>query len=226
MAIFCSACGKEIEPGVKFCGACGAQNAVAADAPAAGADAAAADTVVAATASASSASVAEPNAAPDIAQSETSAATQGAAQTAAQGAPSSGQQSSQQFLDNLMKIAQNTADHTEGLDPADIEKNKVLGCAAYILFFLPLVAAPESKYGRFHANQGLLYLILFVAASIATTILRMVLVAITWRLLWLSSLISFLVFLPIVAIGVVGLVNGYTGKAKDLPLIGTIRLLK
>lgn len=36
----------------------------------------------------------------------------------------------------------------------DIEKNKVLSAVAYLLFFIPLLAAPDSKYGKFHANQG------------------------------------------------------------------------
>ncbi|NLA78908.1 MAG: hypothetical protein GX845_05135, partial [Erysipelothrix sp.] len=37
----------------------------------------------------------------------------------------------------------------------DIEKNKTMAGLAYLIFFLPLVAAPESKFGKFHANQGL-----------------------------------------------------------------------
>ena len=35
----------------------------------------------------------------------------------------------------------------------DIEKNKVMAGLSYILFFLPLIACPESKYGRFHATR-------------------------------------------------------------------------
>ena len=224
MAMFCNACGKEIDPGVKFCGSCGApitpNTAATGDIPgAAGAN----DSAVNATAGAGSAG--SQTAAGDITGAAQSAAASVTPDNATN-AQSSGQQTSQQIIDSLMKIAQNTADHSEGMEPADIEKNKVIGCFAYILFFLPLVTVPESKYGRFHANQGLVYLILFVVGAIATTIVRMLLTSITWRLLWLSSLISFLVFLPIIAIGVVGLINGYTGKAKDLPIIGTIRILK
>jgi hypothetical protein len=39
-------------------------------------------------------------------------------------------------------------------DQADIEKNKTMAGLAYLLFFLPLVACPDSPFGRFHANQG------------------------------------------------------------------------
>ena len=228
MANFCNACGKEIEPGVKFCGSCGAPidaGAVGSEADAAAAGGGNTGPAVTQT-TVNAASGAAPDVSAGVTQGVSAGATVNAASGAASEAPSGSQQSTQQIIDKLMKIAQNTADHSEGMDPADVEKNKIIGCFAYIIFFLPLVAVPDSKFGRFHANQGLVYLILFVAASIATTVIRMMLVSITWGLLWLSSLISFLVFVPVIAIGVVGLVNGYTGKAKDLPLIGTIRLLK
>ena len=41
----------------------------------------------------------------------------------------------------------------------DIEKNKVVAALAYIIFFLPLMVCPESPFGKFHANQGLVLLI-------------------------------------------------------------------
>lgn len=43
--------------------------------------------------------------------------------------------------------------------PEDIEKNKTMAGLAYLLFFLPLIACPESRYAKFHANQALLLLI-------------------------------------------------------------------
>ena len=46
------------------------------------------------------------------------------------------------------------------IDPADIEKNKTMAGLAYLIFFLPLLACPDSKYGRYHANQALLLFIL------------------------------------------------------------------
>jgi uncharacterized membrane protein len=120
-------------------------------------------------------------------------------------------------------MVQNTADSTSGIDPADIEKNKMYGGLAYFLFFLPLVACPESKYGRFHANQGLILLILGVATSILINLLALVF---TWRLWWLTTLLSAVLGITILAIGIIGLINGFSGKAKDLPIVGKIRIIK
>ena len=100
-------------------------------------------------------------------------------------------------------------------DSADIEKNKTIAGLAYIIFFLPLLACPDSKYGRYHANQAL---ILFIA-SVGGTIILSIIPIIGWLLLPVFS-IGILVF------AIMGLINGLGGKAKELPLIGKFKLLK
>jgi uncharacterized membrane protein len=226
MAKFCGACGKEVEPGIKFCGSCGA----AVESEADSAQGATADPG----ATAGFGAAADYNAAGgsgDVSGAGAGAGAPGAVtaqpppQAPAPGAPgASGQQQSPQAIDNIIKMAQNTADYSEEMDKADVEKNKFICCAAYLLFFLPLVMAQESKFGRFHANQGLLCLILYIAGTVVTTIVRMIL---RWGILsMLSSLISFVVFIAVFGIGVIGIINAYSGKAKDIPFIGTVRLIK
>jgi len=133
------------------------------------------------------------------------------------------QQTFQQGVNQLNNLVQNTADETAGIDPADITKNKAMGGFAYFLFFLPLLVCPESKYGRFHSNQGLIYLFLCIGGGIANGILSAIL---TWRLWWLSSILSLVIGIPILVIGIIGLINGFSGKAKELPVIGKFRIIK
>lgn len=99
--------------------------------------------------------------------------------------------------------------------PEDIEKNKTMAGLAYLLFFLPLVACPESRYARFHANQGLLLLITGVAGSIILGIIPIV----GWILMPIFGL-------GILALGIIGLLNGFGGKAKELPVVGRFNILK
>ena len=115
-----------------------------------------------------------------------------------------------------------TNDETVNMDKDDIEKNKVMGGLAYFLFFLPLIVCPDSKYGRFHANQGLLYLFLCVAGAIVNMILSLILI---W-VFWLIPIILLIVWIPVLIIGIIGLINGFTGKAKELPFIGKFRIIK
>ncbi len=47
---------------------------------------------------------------------------------------------------------------------------KIMCILAYLIFFLPLVVVPDSEAGKFHANQGLLVLLLSIALSIVAMI--------------------------------------------------------
>lgn len=49
-------------------------------------------------------------------------------------------------------------------DDDDIESNRTYAILAYVLFFIPLILAKESKYARFHANQSLLITIMLVTS--------------------------------------------------------------
>lgn len=104
---------------------------------------------------------------------------------------------------------------TRIFDPEDIEKNKVMAGLAYIIFFLPLLACPDSKFGRFHANQGLLLLIVSLVGSIILSFIPII----GWLLLPVFSIV-------ILVFGIMGLVNGLGGKVKELPVIGKLTLLK
>lgn len=122
------------------------------------------------------------------------------------------------------------ADHDrnseKAYDPADIEQNKTMAGLAYILFFLPLIACKDSQYGRFHANQGLLLLILSIVGSIALSVVSGILIAFTWHLFWFTSLLHGAFGLFIIFLVITGLLNGLNGKAKPLPIIGEIQIIK
>ncbi|MEQ8155562.1 MAG: hypothetical protein ABRQ25_11865 [Clostridiaceae bacterium] len=105
---------------------------------------------------------------------------------------------------------------TEIFDPDDIEKNKTMAAFAYIIFFLPLIACPNSRYGRFHANQGLVLFIVSVAGNILLRLFPIL----------LGSTISTLFSLFIFILTIIGVVNGLKGNAKRLPVIGEIDILK
>jgi uncharacterized membrane protein len=104
---------------------------------------------------------------------------------------------------------------TTAFTPEDIEGNKVMAGLAYILFFLPLVVCPDSPFGRYHANQGLLLLLLGMGGSVVLSIIPVI----GWILLPFFALGVFI-------LAIIGLINGLTGKAKALPIIGKYQLIK
>lgn len=115
------------------------------------------------------------------------------------------------------KIAEaiETEDETEGFDQADIDKNKAFAIIAYfgILVLIPIFLAKESKFARFHSNQGL---ILFICLIIANILLKVP--VIKW-FAWIAEIGLFVLF-------IIGIINAAKGKAKRLPLVGGFDIYK
>lgn len=108
----------------------------------------------------------------------------------------------------------NAPDTTALYDSADIEKNKLMAALAYVLFLIPLLAAKDSPFAKYHTNQGL---ILFIAGIICSMLL--IIPIIGWIL---APIIS----IAITVLAVMGIINALGGKTKDLPIIGKYRILK
>ncbi|MDL2323795.1 hypothetical protein LJC61_01410 [Ruminococcaceae bacterium OttesenSCG-928-A16] len=125
-------------------------------------------------------------------------------------------------FDNLT----NTPDLTEQFDQTDIQNNKILSLFSYlgILFLVPLLAAKDSKFARFHANQGIALFILSIALNIASFILGIIFGLI--KLSFVATIISWMVYGVILVLAIMGIVSAVQGKAKKLPIIGGITILK
>lgn len=119
-------------------------------------------------------------------------------------------------------------DQTNQFDPRDIEQNKVMAILAYfgILVLVPIFAAKESKFARYHANQGLILFIASIVLWIAVSILSYVILAISWKLSFIASLLSLALWVGILVLSIMGIINAANGKAKELPVIGKFQLLK
>lgn len=132
---------------------------------------------------------------------------------------------------NLSKL-NDTADITALFDHKDIEQNKIMALLSYIgiLVFVPLLAAKDSKFARFHAGQGLNLLISLIAWTIVHRVLmaifRVILLPDAWRLYSLLGTILSLVYIVFTVLAIIGIVNALNGKAKELPVIGKYKILK
>jgi len=99
---------------------------------------------------------------------------------------------------------------------SDAQDNRLLCIFSYlgILLLIPLLANPDSKYCRYHCNQGLVLMLFSIACSI---------VAIIPILGWLVGIVGG-VFAFVCLI--IGIVNTCNGKMQPLPIIGKIQLLR
>ena len=97
----------------------------------------------------------------------------------------------------------------------DIEKNKAMAILAYIIFLIPLLAAKDSKFAMYHANQGLVLFLVALAVNVVGGII---------------PFIGWFIILPlgnlfVVVLAILGIINAAKGEAKQLPLIGGFMLL-
>ncbi len=123
----------------------------------------------------------------------------------------------------------NTPDTTASYSQQDIDQNKIMGILSYfgILVLIPIFAAKESPFARFHANQGLVLLVAGILVGMATSLVGMLFGLIHIDVLTaLWNIVSWLIRVAMFALMILGIVNAASGKAKELPLIGNFRILK
>ncbi len=144
---------------------------------------------------------------------------------------------------NIGNVFTNSKDHTNEFDRNEVETQKVACGISYlwILFFIPLVAYPNSRYARFHANQALLTLIVSAILGIIAGIVNAVVGGIVGGTfeaalgtalglnslpLAIAGIITTILGLCSLALVLFGLINTLMGRSKELPIIGHITIIK
>lgn len=140
------------------------------------------------------------------------------------GAPAGNAQQNTQNAQNFVNNMMNTADTTSQFDPQDINDNKGMSVLAYIgfLFLVPLLACPNSRFARYHTNQGLVLFLLEFALGVVTSIFTFIPVIGPI----IGGLLSAVGGIFTLVLMILGIINAAQGQAKELPLIGKITLLK
>ena len=129
------------------------------------------------------------------------------------------------------------AEAEEVVVDTDMETNKGMAVLAYICFIVPLVAAPKSKFARFHANQGLLTFICWCAAILGVVALSvfdsLVIGRLKDKIAILYGFFTCAVYLlePALLLGALvltlyGIIQAANGERKELPVVGKMTLIK
>lgn len=126
-------------------------------------------------------------------------------------------------LEEKFNELNNTTDITVEFDAQDIEQNKVFAILAYIswLVLVPMFASKESKFAKFHANQGLVLAIAEIICWVVLGILRKLpLIG------WIFGIAETLFSLVCLLFALIGIINAANGRAKELPIVGKFKILK
>lgn len=118
---------------------------------------------------------------------------------------------------------------------SDIQKNRIITILAYIgiLVLIPLFAARQSKFARYHAKQGLalficefIFGIFYGAFEIVFYILSLVLSSDAYEFYEYLFLIFAVIWVLIVILAIIGIINVLNGKTAKLPVIGKLNIFK
>ena len=82
-----------------------------------------------------------------------------------------------------------------------------------ILVLVPLLAAKESKFARFHTNQGLILLICSIVSFFIGKVPSI-------------AFISWILNIAILILAIIGIINAVKGETKELPLVGKFTIIK
>ena len=126
------------------------------------------------------------------------------------------------FSDVFKKIT-DTKDTTAEYNRRDISDNTLMAIFAYFswLVLVPLFAARNSRFARFHVSQGIPLAIIELVTWIVFGMLSQ-----TPVIGWIFSVVEGLITLCCFILAVIGIKNAANGKAKELPLIGSFRIRK
>lgn len=96
-----------------------------------------------------------------------------------------------------------------------MENNKLMGILSYIgiLVLIPIFAAKDDPFVRYHANQGLVNFIVALVASVLTAIP-------------IVGIVAGLVGIVCFVFSILGIINAVKGEMKPLPFIGGIEIIK
>ena len=114
-------------------------------------------------------------------------------------------------------------DFTDKCTQTDIDDNKGLSVLSYmpLLVIIPLITGRESKFVRFHTNQGLLLTLAGFGGSALLSLFN--------KIAGIEQivLVMFIFMAAVLAVfSCIGIVNVLRGKAKELPFIGGFRFFK
>ncbi len=133
-----------------------------------------------------------------------------------------------------MRLCFHGRDYTDKFRYPDMKKCRfecICACTG-LMFFIPLVSVPESRYGRYWANQGILILLVELACLFSGLIIGGILSllamipAVGGFFLVVKKIIGAVLWATVAFYILYPLTFAARCKAKDIPLIGFIRVIR
>ena len=142
-------------------------------------------------------------------------------------APQFGTAAQQTKPNDFLEALKNPKNRTAEMNTEDISLNNRLAVLSYlgIFFVIPGFLVKKSPYCKFHANQGLLLFLIGILLTVIRSVIRRPLMMVRF-LKPIVGLIFTLARLCLLALRIIGMIHAGKGEAKELPFIGSVRIIK
>ena len=108
--------------------------------------------------------------------------------------------------------------------PKDEPLVRIVSALGYLLFFLPLIVKPKSDFARFHANQGLVFLLSFIGIGVFHFV--MLFASLFIFILWaMAPFITIGLLILNIGAAIVNIIFTLKGNYQRLPFYGHVQLI-
>jgi uncharacterized membrane protein len=95
------------------------------------------------------------------------------------------------------------------------EKARIASSLGYLFFFIPLIMHPESKFARYHSNQGFLLMLLTTVGLMLVSLIP-----------YAGPFLIIIIAIYSIVFGIRGFIIALQGKAKHIPLVGKLVIIQ
>lgn len=129
--------------------------------------------------------------------------------------------STQDFVNGAFDTVNHATKKVDNMMKDDVSQDKIYGVLSYIglLWLIPFFLRKDSRFVRFHLNQGLILIICNIATSLIATVCK----KIGLDFMGYVSLLNLVWFV----FAILGIIHAAQGNDEaELPIIGQFRILK
>lgn len=124
-----------------------------------------------------------------------------------------------EIKDKAKEVLNDVKDDSKSFTKKDIEDGRLMSILCYIGFFvlIPYFSDDNNKYVKYHAKQGINLFIWEIIIGIAISF---------FNFAFVSDVLDFVFGLGALALSAIGIINVLNGKAKELPVINKLKIVK
>lgn len=122
----------------------------------------------------------------------------------------------------IQDIMDDVKDDSNSFSKEEIESGNLMGIISYLSFLalIPFFCENKNKYVMYHTKQGLNLFVVYIIGSLGISIFTFLMPTL------ITNLLTYAFNIFIIILSTIGIINVCNGKAKELPIINKLKIIK